>query len=330
MSTAERKLNKGDVLFREGDPSDACYVVKSGKIVITKAKGNSEIELASIGPGQMLGEMAFFDNKPRSATAKAGQENTVAIALPFSSLNAQFQTFPQWLKAMVKTVNENLREANKRIKNLEQAQKGDAKMFPPHTITKLCAILSMVGHRFGEKTDEGVIVPSGTLRNYTIQIFQEPTHKMQKLMDVLQGLGILKLENLGEGKQKLTVMQLDLLQNFVDFYNRWLFSEEAKRVLIENAELKLLRTLLHFTRNSQADEKGMVKLSLNQIQNDSMKELGFVVTTNLWNPLIEKKVISEPMQKDNDTFVSVNLKEIREITPYWEIVYALESIEGTR
>ena len=150
MSAASKQLNKGDILFREGDPSDACYVVKSGKISITKVKGNAEIELANLGPGQMFGEMAFFDNKPRSAGAKASADATVII-LPFTSLTQQFQTFPQWLKAMVKTINDNLREANKRIKNLEQASKGDDKMFPPYTITKLVAILTLVAHRYGEK-----------------------------------------------------------------------------------------------------------------------------------------------------------------------------------
>jgi len=64
----------------------------------------------------MLGEMAFFDDTPRSAGAKAKTDCEV-IELPFSALHAQFKKFPEWLKAMVKTVNSHLREANKRIKN---------------------------------------------------------------------------------------------------------------------------------------------------------------------------------------------------------------------
>src|SRR5437660_6377725 len=118
--SAIKKLNKGDVLFKEGDSSDAIYVIKSGRIAITKAKGNGEIILAEKKTGEMLGEMAFFDDKPRSAGAKAIADTEV-IALPFSSLHAQFKTFPEWLKAMVRTVNGQLRDANARIKNLESA-----------------------------------------------------------------------------------------------------------------------------------------------------------------------------------------------------------------
>src|SRR5689334_16837395 len=109
MAGGVKKLGKGEILFREGDASDAMYVIKSGRIAITKAKGSGEIVLAEKVNGEMLGEMAFFDNKPRSAGAKAVAEAEV-IALPFASLHAQFKTFPEWLKAMVKTINTHLRE----------------------------------------------------------------------------------------------------------------------------------------------------------------------------------------------------------------------------
>ncbi len=71
MAGGIRKLAKNEILFREGDPSDAMYVIKSGRIAITKAKGSGEIILAEKVGGEMLGEMAFFDSKPRSAGAKA-------------------------------------------------------------------------------------------------------------------------------------------------------------------------------------------------------------------------------------------------------------------
>ena len=170
-------LKKGDPLFAEGDSSDAMYVVKSGGIAITKRKGDGEIELARIMPGQLFGEMAFFDNRPRSAGARAALPGTVVIALPFSALHAQFKTFPEWLKSMVRTVNENLRNANKRIQALEKLEKEDEQKFPPHTVTKLCGILTLVAARHGEKEShedkESLVVPGGTLRNYTIQIFQD-------------------------------------------------------------------------------------------------------------------------------------------------------------
>jgi CRP-like cAMP-binding protein len=130
-----KNLKKSEILFREGDASDAMYVIKSGKIAITKAKGTSEVILAELGPGDMLGEMAFFDNRPRSAGAKA-MIDTVIIELPFKALNAQFKTFPEWLKAIVRTVNNHLRNANSKIKNLERSTEEETEYFPPHLVTR--------------------------------------------------------------------------------------------------------------------------------------------------------------------------------------------------
>lgn len=326
MSNAIKKLAKGEILFREGDSSDAMFVIKSGKIAITKLKGSSEIQLAEKGPGEMFGEMAFFDNRPRSAGARALGDSEV-IVLPFSSLYAQFKTFPEWLRAMVKTVNNHLREANQRIKNLETAAADDKEMFPPHTITRLMAILSMVGQKFGEKSQEGLIVPMGALRNYTIQVFQQPTNKMTKMLEVLQGLKHLKVEDLGEGRQKLTVFNFELLSNFVDWYNQYLFLDEAKRTTIDEGELKIIRGLLFYGEKVSPDEKGIVKISLTVMQNESMRDLGHLLGVNDVNSLVEKGVISEKIMDDqNNLLTSFEIKKLRELLPYWEVVYALRKI----
>lgn len=325
MGAAAKKLGPNEILFREGDSSDAMYVVKSGHLKIFKAKGTGEIELATIGPGQMLGEMAFFDGRPRSASAKAVKEAEV-IALPFASLNAQFKTFPEWLKAMVKTVNEHLRDANARIKQLEQVN-SDTKVFPPHVITKMCAILNLVAHKFGESTPEGLIVPGGTLRKYTIQVFQEPTNKMQKLVEQFTALQIMKVEDLGEGKQRMTILKPDLLHSFVEWFNDYNFAEASKKVTVEENELRVLRGLLFFGKQVNPDDKGKVKISLNHLQNESMKSLGYVLTTNDVNSLISKGIIGEKEAIKNELFTTFDIKNIEKLIPFWEIIYTLDKVQ---
>ena len=60
----------GHVLFREGDESDGIYFVTAGSVrVITTTPTGREVELASVGPGEIFGITTLFDNLPRSATA---------------------------------------------------------------------------------------------------------------------------------------------------------------------------------------------------------------------------------------------------------------------
>lgn len=323
--SGSKNLKKGDILFREGDPSEAMYVIKSGKIAITKPKGNSEILLAELKPGDMLGEMAFFDNQPRSAGAKAIVDSVV-IELPFKALNAQFKTFPEWLKAIVRTVNNHLRNANKKIKDLEKTGEEEKEYFSPYIVTRLTAILTFVAARFGEKTPEGVLVPPNRLRNYTIQVFQQPTAKMNRLMEIYQGFGYMKIEDLGEGRQKITLYKLDLLSSFVDYYNEWIFKAEEKRTNIEEKEVKPLKALAHYGKKEPVDNKGNVKVNLTQMQTDALRELGFPFNADDVNGLAEKKVTSEKMSGDGAVFMSYNPQEIENLSLYWELIYAFKKV----
>ncbi len=329
MSGVSKKLEKGQLLFREGDASDSMYVVKKGRISITKTKGDSEVELANMGPGQMFGEMAFFDQKPRSANARAIAESEI-IALPFANLEAHFKAMPEWLKSMVKTINEHLREANKKIKILERAQGADNKTFPPHTITKLCAIIGLVTERYGEKDDKGLVVPTTLLRNYTIQVFQEPTTKMEKMQQILQSIGVMTIEDLGEGKKKITVLKHDFIMSFIEFYNDWLFKEESKRILVEEKDLPILKALLFYGRKQTPDDKGQVKVSLNAIQNESMKDLGYVVSLNDYASVIDKKLVGEKSSEKDGVAISYDFKILDRIFPFWELIYIIDKYDRSK
>lgn len=324
MSSATVKIPTGHYLFRDGDPSDAMYVVKAGRLAVTKAKNTNEIILAEIGPGAMVGEMAFFDGRPRSASVRALKDSEV-IVLPFKALHAQFQNFPEWAKAVMRTVNDHLRDANMRIKNLDKPA-GEEELFPPYTINKLLSILNFVGHRYGQTTEEGLLVPQYRLRNYTIQIFQEATHKMDKLLTVLNEIGLLSMEDQGEGKQKIVNKNPDLLFEIVDWYNEWLFKQEKDRVLIREDELTILKAVIHFGKKLTPNAKGLVKLSLKDMQDESMKELNFLVKMDDVNSLVEKKLISEKIMEETGVYVTFSCDELGKLAPKWDLIYKLKKM----
>ncbi len=321
-----KNLKRDQILFREGDPSDSMYVIKSGKIAITKSKGSSEVVLAELGPGDMLGEMSFFDSRPRSAGARAVSD-VIIIELPFKSLNAQFKTFPEWLKAIVRTVNNHLRNANMKIKNLEKSAEEEHEYFSPHMVTRLVAILSLVGSRYGvAQKDGGIEVPPGMLRKYTIQVFQLPTAKMQRLMEILQTYNYLKIEDLGEGKTRITVFNLDFFVAFTEFYNDWLFRAEDKKTTVVDREMPAMRALLHFGKKELVSDKGMVMVNLTKMQNEALKELNAPFSVDDVNSLIEKKLVSEKKTGDGAITVEYNFNEISTQFPFWELIHTFKKI----
>jgi len=62
---------EGELIFKEGDEGDRMYVIQSGRVQITKKTSSGDITIATLGSGEIFGEMALFDRLPRSATAAA-------------------------------------------------------------------------------------------------------------------------------------------------------------------------------------------------------------------------------------------------------------------
>ena len=67
-----REFEPGEVVFREGDASDTCYVVRDGRArAIRTHRDGRTLTLATFGPGDIFGELALFEDERRSATVEA-------------------------------------------------------------------------------------------------------------------------------------------------------------------------------------------------------------------------------------------------------------------
>ncbi|MDP6773791.1 MAG: cyclic nucleotide-binding domain-containing protein [Rhodospirillales bacterium] len=75
----------GEFIFREGDPGDEAYLIKSGLVAISRLAGDKDVAVAEAGPGSIIGEMALIDSLPRMATACA-KKKTLLTVIPMESL----------------------------------------------------------------------------------------------------------------------------------------------------------------------------------------------------------------------------------------------------
>ena len=105
----------GDVIFREGDASDAAYLVVSGAVFIVNGFGSSKQKtIAVLRKGEYFGEMGAIDNCPRSATAVAnGPVDCVSIT-PDEFMQTLVDT-PQEAIHLLKVLFERLRRAERQI-----------------------------------------------------------------------------------------------------------------------------------------------------------------------------------------------------------------------
>lgn len=71
------ELNPDQVICREGDPSTDLYLLRSGKLMVCTLQGTQVKALATIHPGEFIGELSFFDGRPRSSTIVALEKSTL-------------------------------------------------------------------------------------------------------------------------------------------------------------------------------------------------------------------------------------------------------------
>ncbi len=110
-----RRFSAGQVIFREGDQSDTCYVVAGGHARALREHGDGRtIALARFGPGDIFGELAMFDDESRSATVEAIDE-LHALAILGHDMRRLMRTHPDIAVKLVIALGRRLRAANERL-----------------------------------------------------------------------------------------------------------------------------------------------------------------------------------------------------------------------
>ena len=106
----------GDVIFREGEVSDAAYLLVSGVVKIVQDFGTAhEKTIAVVGKREYFGEMGAIDNSPRSATAVAKGEVDCAAVSPEEFMDTLVKQ-PAEAIELLKVLFERLRRADRRMR----------------------------------------------------------------------------------------------------------------------------------------------------------------------------------------------------------------------
>ena len=118
--SSEERFREGSMIFREGEKGDKLYIVLDGRVRISKfIPGVGEEALAVLDRGDFFGEMALIDDKPRSADAKAHEQDATVLSIDRATLNEILSMDPhaslQFLNLLCRMISRRLREINDKI-----------------------------------------------------------------------------------------------------------------------------------------------------------------------------------------------------------------------
>ena len=107
---------KDTMVFSEGMPGSELYIIQKGTVKITKIVDNTEVLLAVLKPGDIFGEMALLENKPRSASAIA-YEDAYLLAVNKANFERMVQAQPQIVTRLTQLLAERIWFIYKQLAN---------------------------------------------------------------------------------------------------------------------------------------------------------------------------------------------------------------------
>jgi len=195
-----RDFRGGEVVFREGDDSDTCYVVRSGhaRAVREHADGR-QITLATFGPGDFFGELAMFDDERRSATVEAVDALDV-LGIPGVDMRALLSRHPEIAVQLVIALGRRLRAANQRL----------ARQSFQTVQSRVAAVLTqLVDQARSEGAGERDVLVTATQAELA-QLAGSSRESASRFLAVLERAGIIT-----QGRGRITVHDPEALKRYI-------------------------------------------------------------------------------------------------------------------
>ena len=145
---ADETFRKKETIFSEGDPSDWLYIVKKGKVKITKlSQEGKELILEVISPMEFFGGIAVVRGFPYPANAVA-MEDTELLKIARTDLLSLMDRFPGLMYCMAMNIGDRIKGSHETLKSIA-LEKVEA---------RIAALLVKLADKAGEKVPEGMLI----------------------------------------------------------------------------------------------------------------------------------------------------------------------------
>jgi CRP/FNR family transcriptional regulator, cyclic AMP receptor protein len=198
--TVPRSFKGGESVFHEGDESDTCYVIRVGHVrVVRKHSDGRTLTLATMGPGEIFGELAIFDRERRSATVEALDDLEV-VAILAGDLRGMLRRHPDIAIKLLAALSRRLRETNERLtrQSFQTVQ------------SRVAAVLAeLVAASRSEGATESDVLITATQSDLA-QLAGSSRESASRFLAVLERAGIIT-----QGRGRLTVHDPGALERYV-------------------------------------------------------------------------------------------------------------------
>lgn len=194
---ADRAYKKGQLIFHQGDPGEALYVVVEGlvKVVVASPEG-AEVLLVTLGPPDTFGELALIDGGPRSASVEV-VENTRLLVLTRTTLLELLREHQELADSLLRSLGAMIRRLT------EQA--ADLVFLDLHG--RVAKLLTTLADERGQPGDAGVVLDLHLTQTDLASMVGGSRQSVNQILRSFEGRGYVELRG-----RTIVLKQPDLLR----------------------------------------------------------------------------------------------------------------------
>ncbi|MGE3610509.1 MAG: Crp/Fnr family transcriptional regulator [Bacteriovoracaceae bacterium] len=342
-----RVLKAGEILFNENDEAGSLFIIQKGQIRLFKPKGKGFIELAVLRTGEVIGEMAYFDEdgsgKKRSCSASALTQVEI-IEISFTAFGKQMQSLNPWFKTIIHTLVARLKKTNSRVKELEDNQASVSysgkhagyEFMKPIEIMRILGTLFLVLKAHGEVKGQTVVTNKKVLTLYTSDMYQIMESKLESILSTLVALNWLEItEDADKNPTVLNFKNIELIRQLFIFYNsERSLPDEKKMRISEKCETFINKIIEYHSKNPLVDIPNLktidgVKPRFTQYYNltpilEEFKNRNLIINPEHLDDAKNLGFFGEVITKDKNVFIEADFQKIAKLHPVISFVNAIK------
>jgi CRP/FNR family cyclic AMP-dependent transcriptional regulator len=336
-----RRLKPGEVLFNDGEKADSLYIIQKGQLRLYKPKGKGFIEIAVLRAGEVIGEMAYFDDDgggKRSCAASAMVSSEV-IEISFTAFAKTMAGLNPWFKTIINTLAKRLRSTNSRVKELESnsasvsygGKHSGYEFLKPLDVIKVLGTLFLVFRSHGEENEAGLAIHRRTLDLYSHDIFGIIESKLDAIIFLLEELKLAEIQKDKDELPKILVISdINVLRSFFIFYNTERHVADDKKLLVEDKCEQFLEAIWKKLDGESAASDGPNLVPISDLLNN-WKEKNIAITVDHLDDARIQGIAGEVIVGDDgDLEVEINYAKLEKLLPIIRFQNAIKRLNRSK
>lgn len=337
MNGEHVSFSPGDIIFRQGESGGCFYIIQSGNVEVYQAQDKTEVSLAKLKKGEVLGLLTLLDEGPRFASARAIDQVECQKFRRSSALDDI--NLPKWVNVVIKEFSVRLKQSNQIISDLMKKSNemdiGGKRIYTADIMlmaVQLANGLAELSSHYAETIDgSNQLVPMKTLIEALDEILSYGQEDLMKLLDVFQSTNLIQISNHPDKSYEVASLEdLKKIKWFSQYILKSVSGIERKQVAyaFPHRQRRCLVAIVDYMKRREFDISKLQTVSVQKLKDELKAVTGVAFEEDVLDPASKLKLL-DLKGKSANLSISVNGSQLVRTLISIQTIHKLRNIELT-